>query len=276
MAANSPHTSSLGHATEYGANHDASRLFPIARAQGRAALGIGEALPFQGVDVWNGYELSWLDLHGKPNIAIAVFTFPATSPFLIESKSFKLYLNGFTGTRFANADAVRQTLVNELSHATDASIDVRLILPPQFADERITALEGELIDDVFVEIESYGPPNPAFLQADVSNVVEETLVSNLLKSNCPVTGQPDWASVQITYRGARLCREGLLKYLISFREHNDFHEQCVERIFCDLTHRCAPEKLSVHARYTRRGGLDINPFRSSHPATLTNPRSARQ
>jgi len=276
MQPNSPHTSALGQATDYSANYDASRLFPIARAQGRAALGIDGDLPFFGVDIWNGYELSWLDPHGKPHVAIATFSIPATSPNLIESKSFKLYLNGFSGTKFANADAVKETLVRDLSQATGAHVAVRLIEPRDFALERIKALAGEVIDDTLVEIDRYSPPNPAFLAANAGNIVEETLVSNLLKSNCPVTGQPDWASVQIAYRGPRLSREGLLKYLVSFREHSDFHEHCVERIFRDITARCAPAALSVYARYTRRGGLDINPFRSSHEATPANPRTARQ
>lgn len=273
---NSPHTSALGQATEYGTHYDASRLFPIARAQGRAALGITDALPFFGVDLWNGYELSWLDPRGKPCIAIATFAIPADSENLIESKSFKLYLNGFAGTRFADADEVKATLAHDLSQATVSTVGVRLVEPRDFASECIEPLHGELIDDLPVDIENYGPPDASFLQGDASAIVEETLVSHLLKSNCPVTGQPDWASVQIVWRGPRLSREGLLRYLVSFREHSDFHEHCVERIYCDLTARCAPEKLSVFARYTRRGGLDINPFRSSESLTPPNPRTARQ
>ncbi len=275
-ASNTPHTSTLGQTTQYGASYDASRLFPIPRAQGRAALGIEGTLPFFGVDAWNGYELSWLDPRGKPRIAIATFAIPANSDNLIESKSFKLYLNGFAGTAFDDAETVRLTLVRDLSQATGAPVEATLIEPRDFAGERIGPLQGEVIDDLPVEIDCYGPPNPEYLRADANKTVEETLVSHLLKSNCPVTGQPDWASVQIAWRGPRLSREGLLKYLISFREHSDFHEHCVERIFCDLHARCAPEKLSVYARYTRRGGLDINPFRSSGNLAPPNLRTARQ
>lgn len=276
MHSNSPQTSTLGQATEYGANYDPSRLFPIPRAQGRAALGIEGTLPFFGMDLWNGYELSWLDPRGKPRIAIAKFAIPATSDKLIESKSFKLYLNGFAGTRFADAGEVTATLVRDLSQATVSEVGVSLLEPGDFTSERIEPLPGEVIDDVPVDIECYGPPQASFLEADAGTLVEETLVSHLLKSNCPVTGQPDWASVQIVWRGPRLSREGLLRYLVSFREHSDFHEHCVERIFCDLRVRFSPEKLSVYARYTRRGGLDINPFRSSENLSPPNPRTARQ
>lgn len=271
-----PHDSPLGRETRYAQRLDPSLLFPIPRAAGREALGLGEMLPFHGVDLWNGYELSWLDPRGKPQIALARFAVPASSPNLIESKSFKLYLGSYSGTSMQGAHAVRAQLVVDLSQAAGAPVDVMLTLPPDFAAERIELLDGECIDGLEIDVLDYGPPRPDHLSADAADQVEETLVSHLLKSNCPVTGQPDWASVQIAYAGPRIDREGLLRYLVSFREHSDFHEQCVERIFCDISARCAPERLGVYARYTRRGGLDINPWRSSEAGAPPNPRLARQ
>lgn len=270
-----PHDSPLGRETRYAQRYDAALLFPIPRAAGRAALGLGARLPFRGVDVWNGYELSWLDARGKPQIALARFTVPAESPNLIESKSFKLYLGSFSGTRMDGAEALRAVLAQDLSKAAGAAVEVALTLPQAFASERIATLEGECIDALDIKLCDYGPPRPEHLIA-AQDRAEEVLVSHLLKSNCPVTGQPDWASVQIAYAGPRLDRAGLLRYLVSFREHSEFHEQCVERIFCDLQARCAPERLTVHARYTRRGGLDINPWRSSEAGQPPNPRLARQ
>ena len=276
VAMNTPHDSALGRETVYPHGYDASLLFPIPRAQGRSTLGLGEALPFHGVDIWNGYELSWLDPSGKPHIALARFSVPAHSPNLIESKSFKLYLGSFAATRMPNANTVRERLALDLSAVAGAQVSVELVLPENFGAQRIQTLAGECIDDARIAIDHYGPPRPDFLSADGGNLVTETLVSHLLKSNCPVTGQPDWASVQIDYTGPRLDRAGLLRYLVSFREHSEFHEQCVERIFCDLRARCAPQRLSVYARYTRRGGLDINPWRSTAPIIPPNPRLARQ
>lgn len=273
---NTPQDSALGRDTVYPQGYDAGLLFPIPRSQGRNALGLGETLPFHGVDIWNGYELSWLEPSGKPRIAIARFSIPANSPNLIESKSFKLYLGSFAATSMASVAALRERLVQDLSAVAGAAVDVELTLPAQFPEERISALRGECIDETDASITHYGPPRPEFLVADGAHLVAETLVSHLLKSNCPVTGQPDWASVQIDYAGPRIERAALLRYLVSFREHSDFHEQCVERIFCDLTARCAPQRLSVYARYTRRGGLDINPWRSSAPGHPSNPRLARQ
>ncbi|MFA5589343.1 MAG: NADPH-dependent 7-cyano-7-deazaguanine reductase QueF [Lysobacteraceae bacterium] len=273
---NTPHDSTLGQATVYPTAYDPGLLFPIARAQGRAALGIHAAPPFHGVDVWNGYELSWLDRRGKPQVALAQFRIPADSRCLIESKSFKLYLNSFASTALDDAAQLRQHLLRDLSAAAEGTVEVELVPAAAFSAQRIEELEGDCIDDLPMTVEHYGPPRPDFLRADDRQRVEEALVSHLLKSNCPVTGQPDWASVQIAYAGPRIEREGLLRYLVSFREHSDFHEQCVERIFCDLSACCAPARLAVYARYTRRGGLDINPWRSSEPGLPPNPRCARQ
>jgi 7-cyano-7-deazaguanine reductase len=271
-----PEHSPLGKDTVYADRYDPKLLFPIPRADKRAEIGVAEPLPFHGVDIWNAYELSWLDLRGKPVVALAEIHVPAASPNIIESKSFKLYLNGFAQERIADADALTATLVHDLSAAAGAVVNVQLRSANAAALPAID-LDGHLLDDQDLDIDHYGPPDADFLLADASATpVAETLVSHLLRSNCPVTGQPDWGSVQIAYRGAPIDHAGLLRYLVSFRTHNEFHEQCVERIFVDLMQRCAPQQLSVYARYTRRGGLDINPFRSSTPATPGNPRTVRQ
>jgi 7-cyano-7-deazaguanine reductase len=273
---NAPHDSPLGRGTPYPSRYDPTLLFPIARAQGRAELGIGAELPFRGVDIWNAYEVSWLDARGKPVVALAEFRVPAESPNLVESKSFKLYLNSYNQERIDNIDALRARLVQDLSAAAGAAVTVALTPADRFAQAAVEEFEGESIDEARVAIDDYGPPNAAHLRADGTDTVEEALVSDLLKSNCPVTGQPDWASVRIRYAGPRIDRAGLLRYIVSFREHAGFHEQCIERIFVDLQQRCAPLRLEVYARYTRRGGLDINPWRSTHPGVAPNPRGARQ
>ena len=249
----------LGRTVDYPRHYDAGLLFPIPRALGREALGIdATALPFAGSDRWYGYELSWLDARGKPRVATLACEVPATTPQLVESKSIKLYLNSFNATRFDDAEAVRARIAADLSHAAGGTVTVAFGVPAAADDDA-----GASIDDLALDIDDYGPPNPAHLQADATDPVEELLRSDLLKSNCPVTGQPDWASVRIAYRGPRIDRAGLLRYLVSFRDHCEFHEQCVERIFVDLQARCGPQSLRVEARYTRRGGLDINPWRAT-------------
>ena len=273
---NSPEHSPLGKETPYADRYDPTLLFPIPRDSNRAELGVAEPLPFHGVDIWNAYELSWLDPRGKPVVALAEFRVPAVSPHLIESKSFKLYLNGFAGERIADAATLASTLARDLSAAARAVVGVQLS-DARAATCPVGDLDGHPLDDQDIEIDDYGPPNADFLQADrTATPVAETLVSHLLRSNCPVTGQPDWGSVQIHYRGRPIDREGLLRYLVSFRTRNEFHEQCVERIYVDLMARCAPERLSVYARYTRRGGLDINPYRASDDSAPVNLRGARQ
>lgn len=256
---NTPHHSSLGQTVDYPRHYDASLLFPIARALGRSAIGLdSDALPFVGVDRWHAYELSWLDARGKPRVATATFSVPATSPHLVESKSLKLYLNSFNAARFDGDEAVRACIEHDLSRAAGAAVAVAFGLPA--IDH---GLPASSLDELDIEFDHYGPPRADFLAADDTQSVEETLSSALLKSNCPVTGQPDWARMTITYRGPRLDRAGLLKYLVSFRDHAEFHEQCVERVFADLLHHARPAALSVEARYTRRGGLDINPWRAT-------------
>ena len=264
-AADSP----LGKATAYAERYAPELLFPVARAGKRAELGIAEgaALPFLGQDLWNAYELSWLDRRGKPVVALAEFRVPADSPRLIESKSFKLYLNSFNQERLDSAATLADTLRRDLAAAAGAPVEVavrplndrpqRLIAPPP----------GELLDTLELDITTYAPA-PELLAADFGGpIVEETLHSHLLKSNCLVTGQPDWATVVVRYRGPRIDRASLLRYIVSFRQHHEFHEQCVERMFCNLSTYCRPERLEVWARYTRRGGLDINPWRASHPSS---------
>ena len=260
----------LGKAATYVETYSPNLLFPLERAAKRAEIGLtGPLLPFIGDDVWQGYELSWLDTRGKPHVALARFTFPADSPRLVESKSFKLYLNSFNQTQVADLATLRNMLVKDLSAAAGAAVKV-VVMPistswpvRHFAAPAL----GILLDEYDLDIDTYAP-NPDFLTLRSDAVVEETLYSHLLKSNCPVTGQPDWGMVAVSYKGPALSREGLLRYIISFRQHNEFHEQCVERIFMEILTRCRPTALSVWACYTRRGGLDINPWRATpgqHP-----------
>ncbi|WP_313622573.1 NADPH-dependent 7-cyano-7-deazaguanine reductase QueF [Achromobacter sp.] len=267
----------LGQSVAYASQYDPSLLFPIARAHNRAALNLhADNLPFQGVDLWNAYELSWLDAKGKPRVAMATFSVPADSPNIIESKSFKLYLNSFNQTRLVNSAALRGRLERDLSAAAGAPVGLDFFLPQRFSELQMGELEGIYIDKLDIEIDTYEPA-PELLRTRPGDVVEETLASRLLKSNCPVTGQPDWATVQIRYRGAPIDRESLLRYVVSFRQHAEFHEHCVERIFSDIMQACGPQHLTVYARYTRRGGLDINPWRSNfETAPPTDMRTVRQ
>jgi 7-cyano-7-deazaguanine reductase len=277
MTDNTPDHSPLGKTSAYQTQYAPELLFPIPRQQKRDEIGVAGTLPFFGVDIWNAYEISWLNMRGKPQVAIASVQVPADSPNIIESKSFKLYLNSFNQTRVANTDALLELLREDLSGAVGAPVYIRLTTPDHFQDQKMGELEGLLLDRLDIEVDNY-TPSPALLKANHDEApVEETLVSHLLKSNCLVTGQPDWASVQIHYAGPQIDQEGLLKYLIGFREHNEFHEQCVERIFMDILRQCKPGKLSVYARYTRRGGLDINPWRTNFSSGKpSNLRTARQ
>ncbi len=262
----------LGRSVDYPREYDASLLFPIPRAQGRAQIGVDTPLPFTGHDRWHAYELSWLDARGKPHVATATLCVPAASPNLVESKSLKLYLNSFNATAFDGYEDVRARIAADLSTAAGAAVDVAFGLPP--VDRRSPAI---LLDAIEADITHYGPPDAGLLALrDGAREVEETLASSLLKSNCPVTGQPDWARVTIAYRGPALDHASVLRYLVSFRDHCEFHEQCVERIFVDLHALLQPAMLSVEARYTRRGGLDINPWRATHgtpaPAAVRDER----
>jgi len=274
---NTPEHSQLGKASSYIDRYDASLLYPIPRSPKRLEIGIAGVPPFFGADMWTAFEVSWLNLRGKPQVAIAHLTVPAESPNIVESKSLKLYLNSFNNTRLADAASLLATLRADLSAAAQSAVAVSLLAPQQFEREAVHELEGLNLDRLDVECTHFDPA-PQLLAADHTGTpVSEVLVSHLLKSNCLVTGQPDWGSVQIRYSGAAIEQEGLLQYLVSFRNHNEFHEQCVERIFMDIWTRARPLKLSVYARYTRRGGLDINPFRTRHPQSLpANVRTARQ
>ena len=286
---NSPEQSQLGKASAYADEYDASLLFPIARADKREEIGVSAQAPFFGADMWTAYELSWLNLRGKPQVALAQVVVPCETPNIIESKSFKLYLNSFNNSRFTDASAVLALLRRDLSEAAwrgavlpatasaPPSIGVKLLLPDLFDREPLQELDGLSLDRLDIECNRYTPaPDLLIANADEASVTE-VLTSHLLKSNCLVTGQPDWGSVQISYSGPPIDQEGLLQYLVSFRNHNEFHEQCVERIFMDIWRRCKPAKLAVYARYTRRGGLDINPFRTSYPQALPPAvRTARQ
>ena len=276
--AGAPADSPLGKPAAYATQYDAGLLFPIARKTKRDELGVSGTLPFFGIDIWNAYEVSWLNLRGKPQVGIVSITVPAASPNIVESKSLKLYLNAFNQTRLAGAEAFLELLRADLSSGFGAPVQVTLVTPDLFDKLRMSELDGLLLDRLDIEIDSYAPDAQLLTASHDETPVDETLVSHLLKSNCLVTGQPDWGSVQIRYVGAPINQEGLLKYLIGFREHHEFHEQCVERIFMDILRQCRPQKLAVYARYTRRGGIDINPWRSNFSTGQRPPnsRNARQ
>ena len=269
----------LGKNSENPNQYSPDLLFPISREENRAKLGIqSQSLPFFGVDIWNAYELSWLNAKGKPQLAIATFMVPANSPNIIESKSWKLYLNSLNNHRFQSNDELIDTLKKDLSKAAGSTVTVQLHSPESQSANGMRELSGKLLDRLDLEINPEQKPISDLLSSDPSlGLVEESLVTHLLRSNCPVTGQPDWASVQINYVGPTINEEGLLRYLIAFREHQEFHEHCVEKIFIDIKNKCRPSKLSVYARYTRRGGIDINPFRADYNAEWPdNKRHSRQ
>ena len=270
----------LGQASQYPDQYDPGLLYQIPRSENRLKLNIkqDQALPFVGVDIWNAFELSWLNAKGKPQIALAEFQIPADSPNMIESKSFKLYLNSLNNARFKDEQEVRERLIQDLSGAAGSKITARLQANETIAKKGIQEMGGVLLDRLDIEIDPHIPADPSLLSINEDfGPIEQCLVSHLLKSNCPVTGQPDWASVQIRYQGRPILEEGLLRYLIGFRQLGEFHEHCVETIFSDIKRVCKPDKLSVYARYTRRGGLDINPFRTDHNAPWPeNIRHARQ
>jgi 7-cyano-7-deazaguanine reductase len=271
IASNSP----LGKHASYITTYSPSLLFPIPRAKSRETIALATPLPFHGIDMWTGYEISWLNMKGKPEVAIAEFHFPADSLNLVESKSFKLYLNSFNQSRFHSPEEVRKIMERDLGSAVGCAVNVEFSLPSQFSDKKIEHFTGICLDEMDIEIDAY-EIDASLLIPNEKKLVTESLYSHLLKSNCLVTGQPDWADLFIRYQGPKIDRVGLLKYIISFRDHRGFHEQCVERIFCDLLEACKPEQLTVYARYTRRGGLDINPFRSNFERAPLNIRSARQ
>jgi len=254
--------SPLGKSVAYETAYNPKLLYPIPRAEKRAELGITAALPFIGMDIWNAYELSWLNPRGKPMVALGEFIVPADSPNIIESKSLKLYLNSYNQSKQESVGAVEARIATDLSRTTNATVEVRLTPVAQATRSMVTP-SGICIDDLDIAIDNYMPA-PELLRIRPGTVAsDEVLYSHLLKSNCLVTGQPDWGMLAIRYSGPTIDREALLRYIISFREHNEFHEQCVERIFTDIQRQCRPERLAVWGRYTRRGGLDINPVRAT-------------
>jgi 7-cyano-7-deazaguanine reductase len=290
---NSPEMSSLGKPTSYIDHYDPSLLYPLPRQVKRDELGLVQIkdaqlkLPFMGADIWTVYELSWLNPKGKPQVALLRLVIPCETPFIVESKSMKLYFNSFSQSKFESPQVVKDKITQDLSACVWHGAEDKTQAPPSVGVEMIQAeafhlqsfheLEGQDLDRLDIECNVYQPA-PQLLTANANAApVTEALCSQLLKSNCLVTGQPDWGSIRIAYTGPQIDQAGLLAYLVSFREHNEFHEQCVERVFMDIWKNCRPTKLSVYARYTRRGGLDINPFRTSHPQALPSmSRTARQ
>ncbi|MBL5885217.1 NADPH-dependent 7-cyano-7-deazaguanine reductase QueF [Lelliottia aquatilis] len=267
----------LGKTTAYRDTYDASLLQGVPRSLNRDPLGLkADTLPFVGGDIWTLYELSWLNARGLPQVAVGHVELDYASLNLVESKSFKLYLNSFNQTQFDSWEDVQRTLERDLSACAQGKVTVALYRLNELEGQPVAHFHGTCIDDQDISIESYEFSTDYLHNAAGEKVVEETLVSHLLKSNCLITHQPDWGSVQIQYRGPKIDREKLLRYLVSFRHHNEFHEQCVERIFNDIQRFCQPEKLSVYARYTRRGGLDINPWRTNTDFVPATGRLVRQ
>lgn len=268
--------SELGKKSDYESSYNPSRLYPIPRAPKRQEIGINpDKLPFNGFDCWNHYEVSWLNDKGKPMVGIAEIIYDCRSPKLIESKSLKLYFNSFNNTRISDIETLKFIIKQDLEKCIEADVVVRIVTLDKAHAFNIETLKGQSIDALDVECSVY-LVEPDFLSVE-DEEVSEILCSDLLKSNCLVTNQPDWGSVQITYTGKKISREGLLKYLVSFRNHNEFHEQCIERIFVDIMNKCKPTSLTVYGRYTRRGGLDINPYRSTEQVAIKgNPRLIRQ
>ena len=265
----------LGQATSYPDEYSPDLLYAIARTDGRDALGLGADLPFHGTDFWNAWELTWLNPDGLPQVAAASIRVPAHSVNLVESKSLKLYLGSLAMSRHASFGDVAAVISNDLTACVGADVYVALHRPASSDVAQIGRLPGDCIDALPVKCDRYDVA-PELLVADESTLVAEDMHSDLLRSLCPVTGQPDIGSVMISYRGPRIDREGLLAYIVSYRQHQDFHESCIERMFLDIRERCGTEQLTVYARYQRRGGIDINPFRSNFETTAPNTRLWRQ
>jgi len=271
-----PEYSELGKKSAYASRYDPSKLFPIARQRNRDAIGIdSQHLPFYGFDFWNHYEVSWLNSKGKPIAAIAEIIYSCDSQNIVESKSMKLYFNSLNNTQFKDTETLQATITHDLEKALHGGqLSVRIIPLQQFQQQPLNAkLEGLWLDDLDITCSVYSN-DPSLLTTEGTEV-EETLTSDLLKSNCLVTDQPDWCSVQIHYRGAKINHEGLLRYIVSFRNDNEFHEQCIEKIFTQIMQRCCPKALTVYGRSTRRGGLDINSIRSTQPVELTQLNTTR-
>jgi len=265
----------LGNPTEYPEEYSPELLFPVPRAESRQALGLSSELPFQGADIWNAWELTWLTASGKPVVATAVITVPVDSANIVESKSLKLYLNSFAMSRYASKEEVAAIVTTDLSELTGSAVAIEITSSSESSSAHVVNLPGDCIDGLDVQIDASAVDADA-LKIVGKESVDEELHSHLLRSNCPVTNQPDLGSVLIRYRGPAIDRESLLRYVVSFRQHSDFHEACVERMFLDIKARCSCEQLTVYARYTRRGGIDINPFRSDFESSVENLRLWRQ
>ncbi|PCJ36316.1 MAG: NADPH-dependent 7-cyano-7-deazaguanine reductase QueF [Cellvibrionales bacterium] len=276
----------LGKTVDYPSAYAPELLFAIPRAPGRAELGlspgneVGDVLPFAGEDMWTAYEISWCNLQGKPLVAVGEFILPCDSPFIVESKSLKLYLNSLNQHRFVSVALARQAIADDLSRVAGAPVVVQLYSIDEYARKGLTVFDGQCLDELDVDCSVYQPDADLLKFADstesTDKSVDETLYSHLMKSNCPVTGQPDWATIVVRYSGRPICHGGLLRYIVSYREHQDFHEHCVERVFLDILKRCEPSSLVVSARYTRRGGLDINPTRTLGSESTDWARTGRQ
>jgi len=249
-------------------------LYPIPRAGGREHIGCSQSQPFTGSDLWHAYEISWLDSQGTPVVRVGRVTVPASSANMVESKSFKLYLNSLNNTVFDSDATVATVIRGDIARVVGAEVKLEL-LAVEDASLAGVALSGNCLDSLAVTA-PVGEPCADMLELQAGTIVEERLYTHLLRSLCPVTGQPDWASVWLHYRGTALQHESLLRYIIAYRRHQEFHEQCVERMFCDIHRRIEPQFLHIQAFYTRRGGLDINPFRSTDPAAQPLPRLNRQ
>jgi 7-cyano-7-deazaguanine reductase len=264
----------LGKKASYVETYSPDLLFPVPRKLARDKIGLTHSLPFKGEDIWNGYELSWLNTKGKPEVSLIELRFPCTSTNLVESKSLKFYLNSFNQSYFDSVELVQKTLERDLGAAAEEVVKVKLSPITNLAVQQLEEFPGICLDSLDIETNTYNIC-PKFLTTQ-PKIVEETLFSHLLKSNCLATGQPDWGSVMIRYSGPQIDRKGLLKYIISFRNHHGFAEHCVEQIFCEISSECKPEKLTVYSRYTRRGGSDINPYRSNFESHASNFRQPRQ
>ncbi len=265
----------LGQDTGYPHKYAPDLLFPISRTDGRESLGLSAGLPFRGVDMWNAWELSWLGEGDLPAVATAEINVPAESPSIVESKSLKLYLNSFSMSRFSSSVEVAETISKDLCACTGGHVEVNVLPVVSSEARQVGRLAGTCLDSIAVTCTDWDV-DADLLLADSHTIVEEYLYSHLLRSLCPVTSQPDIGSLQISYRGPKIDRASLLRYIVSYRQHNDFHEACVERMFVDLMSRCAPDALTIHAHYQRRGGIDINPFRSNTAGKPLNLRLWRQ
>lgn len=267
--------SELGKKSQYHTHYDPSLLFPIARQLNRKKLGLNHKLPFEGFDLWNHYEVSWLNPKGKPEVALAEIVYACDSPNIIESKSMKLYFNSFNNTQIENIEQLQARIKHDLEHYIGSSVNVHIRPIRLFQLETISqSFQGICLDELDIDCTVY-QYTPTFLKTEPM-VVSETLYSDLLKSNCLVTNQPDWGSVQIMYHGLQINHADLLRYIVSFRDCNEFSESCIERIFMDIMQHCMPDELTVYGRFTRRGGIDINPVRSTQKVDILNLRFCRQ